>query len=139
MQPSVDPKPAPHSGVAAAIFNQTDVRASMVPPTQVLSNGRYTVVLTAAGTGYSAIDGLAITRWIPDRTHDALGAFVYVRDEEDHKSWSVGLAPMVTEPVGYQARFDSGCAELTRLDAEIETRVSVCVAPHRNVELRRIT
>ncbi len=33
------------------------------PRTRVLSNGRYAVMLTAAGSGYSHWGDLAITRW----------------------------------------------------------------------------
>ena len=43
------------------------------PRTQLLSNGRYAVMLTAAGSGYSRWRDLAVTRWREDVTRDALG------------------------------------------------------------------
>ena len=40
------------------------------PATQLLSNGRYAVMLTAAGSGYSRWGDIAITRWREDATRD---------------------------------------------------------------------
>ena len=39
-----------------------------IPRTQLLSNGRYSVMLTSAGSGYSRWRDLAITRWREDLT-----------------------------------------------------------------------
>ena len=44
-----------------------------VPRTHLLSNGRYAVMLTAAGSGYSRWRDLAVTRWREDVTCDAWG------------------------------------------------------------------
>ena len=120
-------------------FGAADVVSALVQPATVLSNGRYTVVFTASGTGYSAFDGLALTRWFPDRTHDTLGAIVYVRDEETGTFGSVGLSPVNSEPDRYVVKFSAGRADLIRVEGDIETRVAVCVAPDADAELRRIT
>ncbi len=42
--------------------------------THLLSNGRYAVMLTAAGSGYSRWRGLAVTRWREDATCDDWGS-----------------------------------------------------------------
>src|SRR5204863_783205 len=52
------------------------------PRTQLLSNGRYAVMLTTAGSGYSRWRDLAITRWREDVTRDAWGTYVFLRDVE---------------------------------------------------------
>ena len=44
-----------------------------IPRTQLLSNGRYSVMLTSAGSGYSRWRDLAITRWREDLTLRQLG------------------------------------------------------------------
>ena len=60
--------------------------ASSRPPTRrcpevhLLSNGRYHVMITAAGSGYSRWEDLALTRWQEDATRDHWGTFLYVRD-----------------------------------------------------------
>jgi N,N'-diacetylchitobiose phosphorylase len=139
----IAPGDRPENGTIAlpwtAEYSATDIRSSAVPPTQVLSNGRYTVIVTAAGTGYSSYDGLALTRWIPDRTHDALGSFVYVRDEETHDVWSAALAPVRREPDAYSARFGPGWAEIVRRDHDMEISTRICVAPDADVEVRLFT
>src|SRR6185369_2688342 len=43
------------------------------PETHLLSNGRYAVMLTGAGSGYSRWCGLGITRWCEDSTRDGWG------------------------------------------------------------------
>jgi cyclic beta-1,2-glucan synthetase len=48
---------------------------SATPATQLLSNGRYSVMLTAAGSGYSAWRDLAVTRWREDATCDDWGSY----------------------------------------------------------------
>jgi cyclic beta-1,2-glucan synthetase len=44
------------------------------PQAHLLSNGRYTVMLTAAGSGYSRWGDIAITRWREDATRDDCAA-----------------------------------------------------------------
>ena len=44
-----------------------------IPSTLLLSNGRYAVMLTAAGSGYSRWGDIAITRWREDATRDDSG------------------------------------------------------------------
>lgn len=106
---------------------------------QLLSNGRYTVLVTEAGTGYSSYDEIMLTRWVPDRTRDADGFFFYVRDETTGAFWSAGLQPVRREPEHFAARFSSGVVELEREDDGIETVLKICVVPDAGVELRRIT
>jgi len=40
------------------------------PAVALLSNGRYGVMVTAAGAGYSTWRGLDVTRWCEDATRD---------------------------------------------------------------------
>ncbi|MGR9108018.1 MAG: glucoamylase family protein, partial [Gammaproteobacteria bacterium] len=53
---------------------------SAIPSSHVLSNGRYAVMVTAAGSGYSTWDKLAVTRWREDVTRDCWGSYLYLRD-----------------------------------------------------------
>ncbi len=46
------------------------------PEVQLLSNGRYHVMLTNAGSGYSRWKELAVTRWREDSTCDPLGCIL---------------------------------------------------------------
>jgi len=109
------------------------------PAAQLLSNGRYTTLVTAAGAGYSAFGDFALTRWAADRTRDADGFFLYVRDVESGAYWGAGRQPVHRPPGRYAARFGPGRAELAREDDGVETVVELCVAPDDDVELRRYT
>ncbi len=60
--------------------------------TQLLSNGRYAVMLTAAGGGYSRWRDIAVTRWREDATRDDWGSFIYLRDTQSGEVWSAGAA-----------------------------------------------
>src|SRR6185369_134761 len=63
------------------------------PATHLLSNDRYSVMLTAAGSGFSRWGDLAVTRWREDATCDDWGAYIYFRDVESEAVWSAGTAP----------------------------------------------
>ncbi|MEX2170748.1 MAG: hypothetical protein WD851_15635 [Pirellulales bacterium] len=108
-------------------------------PTQStrLTNGRYSVQLTAAGGGVSEWEGLAVSRWMPDPTCDADGFFIYLRDLEDGSFWSAGYQPTRVLPDVYEFQFSSSGAEIVRTDREIECRLTVGVAPDQDCELRR--
>src|SRR5437867_7440382 len=69
-----------------------------VPPrAHLLSNGRYAVMLTTAGSGYSRWRDLALTRWREDVTCDAYGTYVFVRDVDSGETWSAGYQPCGVE------------------------------------------
>ena len=54
-------------------FRQFTSPHDPTPRTHLLSNGRYTVMLTTAGSGYSRCAELAVTRWREDVTRDHWG------------------------------------------------------------------
>jgi hypothetical protein len=63
------------------------------PEVQLLSNGRYHVMVTNAGGGYSRWKDLAVTRWREDTTRDAWGQFCYLRDLASGEVWSNAYQP----------------------------------------------
>src|SRR5262249_52029644 len=66
------------------------------PSVHLLSNGRYTVMITAAGSGFSSRDDLAVTRWREDPTCDNWGSFIFLRDAVSGEVWSAGYQPTGT-------------------------------------------
>ena len=106
---------------------------------RLLTNGRYTTLLTAAGTGYSAWGQLAVSRWNADPTEDGDGFFIYLRDLENGAFWSLGQLPVPRIADSQHAQFGPGLIELTRRDGDIATRLDVCVARENDIELRRVT
>ena len=67
------------------------------PEVHLLSNGRYHVVVTAAGGGYSRWRDLAVTRWHEDPTRDCWGTFCYLRDVETGEFWSTAHQPTLKQ------------------------------------------
>ncbi len=109
------------------------------PATHVLSNGKYTVMLTAAGSGYSNWNGLALTRWREDGVCDDWGSFIYLRERRTGKVWSAGHMPVATIPDSYSVNFSEDKAEFTRQDGYITTSLECVVSPEDNAEARRTT
>jgi N,N'-diacetylchitobiose phosphorylase len=105
----------------------------------VLRRGDYAVLLTAAGGGGSSYRGFALTRWTADRTRDADGFFVYLRDADSGEIWSAAHQPVGRGADAYGAQLDGGRAEIVRRDGAIETRLEVRLAAEGDAELRRIT
>jgi cyclic beta-1,2-glucan synthetase len=110
-----------------------------VPRTHLLSNGRYTVMVTAAGSGYSAWRDTAVTRWKPDTTRDAWGTFVFLRDAGSGRVWSTGFQPAGNAPERYEVDFSEDRAEISRTDGDIDTVYEVVVSPEDDAEIRRVT
>jgi len=109
------------------------------PYTRLLSNGRYTTLITASGSGCSTCSGYALTGWAGDRTEDGDGVFLYVRDLDDGMFWSVGHQPTREPEEAYRTRYQPGRFRIERLRAGIDTCMNVCVAPDDDVEIRRLT
>ena len=105
----------------------------------VLARGRYATLLTVTGAGYSAWNGLALTRWNADPVESGEGFFLYVRDLDNGVFWSLGQQPTHKVAERYETRFMTDRAELFRVDEGIETRLEVCIAPDADLELRRVT
>ena len=108
------------------------------PAVQMLSNGRYHVMMTNAGGGFSRWKNLAVTRWREDSTCDNWGTFCYVRDVESGKFWSNTLQPAMGTCLTYEATFTEPRVQYHRRDDEIETHTDIAVSPEDDIELRRV-
>jgi cyclic beta-1,2-glucan synthetase len=109
------------------------------PRTHLMSNGRYAVMLTAAGSGYSRWRDIAVTRWQEDATCDAYGSYLLIRDRQDGAVWSAGYQPSTIEPDRYDVSFSEGRAEITRRDGTITTTLEIAVSSEDDAEVRRIS
>jgi len=110
-----------------------------IPRTHLLSNGRYAVMITGAGSGYSRWRDLAVTRWREDVTCDAWGTYVFLRDVHSGEAWSAGYQPSGVEPDSYEVAFSEYRAEIVRSDGSITTTLEVAVSPENDAEVRRVS
>ena len=118
------------------VFNTPD---TPFPEVNLLSNGgRYRVIITNAGGGYSHWKDIAVTRWREDSTCDNWGAFCYIRDAENGNFWSTTYQPTLKRPEKYEAIFSEGRAEFRRRDYDIDTHTEIVVSPEDDIELRRV-
>jgi cellobiose phosphorylase len=111
---------------------------TVIPEVQLLSNGRYHVMVTNAGGGYSRWKNTAVTRWREDTTMDNWGSFCYIRDLESNLFWSSSYQPTLHQGDHYEAVFSEGRAEFRRTDYSMETHTEIVVSPEDDIELRRI-
>ena len=118
-------------------WRQADPHAAS-PATQLLSNGRYSVMLTAAGSGYS--------RWRTSRYPVARGRhlrrmgllYLFARVDSDHL-WSATYQPTSARPDQYRVVFNEERATLSRQDGDLHTTLEVVVSTEDDAEVRRLT
>ncbi|HJU26990.1 MAG TPA: cyclic beta 1-2 glucan synthetase, partial [Rhodanobacteraceae bacterium] len=135
---ALEPEPAqPARAGAAPIAVVTTRMDTPIPRVHLLSNGRYHVLLTQTGAGYSAWHDIAITRWSGDATRDADGMFCYLRDVESGRQWSTTFQPCGADGE-HAATFSQGRAEFRRVEHGIESEMLVAVSAEDDIELRRV-
>ena len=110
-----------------------------IPRTHLLSNGNYSVMLTAAGSGYSRWRDIALTRWREDPTCDPYGYYIFLRDVFNGHVWSAGYQPIGRESESYDVAFFGDRAEISRKDGPIRTVMQVLVSSEDDAEVRRLS
>ena len=139
-EPAIDERAARHPTVES---EQSSVRVitdhgAPTPEVQLLSNGRYHVMVSDAGGGYSRWNDLAVSRWSEDATVDGLGSFCYLRDLASGALWSTSHQPTRTKAGASEVIFSEGRAEFRRRDEGIDTHTEIVVSPEDDIELRRV-
>ena len=109
-----------------------------LPSVQLLSNGRYHVMVTNAGGGYSRWKDLAVSRWREDGTCDNWGTFCYIRDVKSGKYWSNTHQPTLQQSEKYEAAFSLGRVDFRSTNNEIETHTEIVVSSEDDIEMRRV-
>lgn len=141
-RPRVEETEAVHRAmvsVARSLVRTYNAPENAWPALGLLSNGSYTVMVTAAGGGYSARSGMAVTRWREDAVRDPWGSFCYLRDVRSGAVWSTGFQPTLRDARDYEVSFAEDRIEFRRLDAGIRTRTEIIVSTEDDTELRRTT
>ncbi len=127
------------AGIVTAMVRRVAASTGGAPITHLLSNGRYAVMLTAAGAGYSRWRDLAVTRWREDATRDDWGSFIFLRDTQNGKVWSAGVQPVQSEADYEQVVFGEDHAEFIRRDGALTTVMEVLVSGEDDGEVRRVS
>jgi cellobiose phosphorylase len=109
-----------------------------IPAVQLLSNGRYHVMITNAGGGYSRWKDIAVTRWREDSTRDNWGTFCYLCDVANGTFWSTTYQPALNPSAAYRAKFSETCAVFRCFEQGMDTYTEIAVSPEDDIEVRRI-
>ncbi len=110
-----------------------------LPQVHYLSNGRYGVLLTSAGSGFSRWQETDLTRWRADTTLDNWGTWIYAQDLDSGDLWSATYQPTAVAPASQSAQFYAHMAEFRRSDHGLDLSMQVVVAPDDDVEIRRVS
>ncbi|HVS96017.1 MAG TPA: glucoamylase family protein [Puia sp.] len=110
-----------------------------VPAVQLLGNGRYQVMITNSGGGYSRWKDLAVTRWREDTTRDNHGIFCYIKDLSNGVFWSNTWQPTLHGAKEYESLFSQGHVEFRRQDQGIHTRTEIVISSEDDTEMRKVS
>jgi len=108
------------------------------PVTHLLSNGRYAVMLTTTGMGYSRWRDVAVTRWREDATRDDAGSFIFLRDTHSGVAWSA-CAPAGAGAERTTVAFAEDCTEFVGHDGSLMTVLEILVSGEDDGEVRRVS
>lgn len=132
------PAPLPRAPRKARMVREAEPLNEALALTQMLTNGRYAVVLRSHGGGYSNWDGIALTRWRDDLLRDQHGSFFYVHRAGENDWHSLTARPAPDARARYRCRMQ---AERVLLEAEWPDLRSCCtvwVSPEDDCELRQL-
>ncbi len=103
------------------------------------SNGHYSVMLTATGSGYSHWNGQSVTRFEPDPVEDRWGTFVFLRDTATNEWWSTTVEPKRAEGEEAKTQFSDDKAEFIKTVGTLSSELECLVATEHDAEGRRLT
>lgn len=121
------------------LIGVVETNESVTPKINLLSNGKYSLMITNAGGGYSHWAEIEIYRWRADTTRDSWGSFCYIKDMKSGDVWSGAYQPTQTSGKEYSVNFKGDKAEFRRKDHQIETLTEIVVSPEDNAEIRLMT
>lgn len=121
------------------IMGNVDTPNTAAPHISLLSNGKYSLMVTNSGGGYSRWQELDITRWRSDTTMDLWGSFCYIKNLKTGAYWSTTYQPTLNKGREYSVNFKPDRVEFRRRDGQFETLTEVVVSPEDNAEIRLIT
>ncbi|WCR55609.1 MAG: Cyclic beta-1 2-glucan synthase [Bartonella clarridgeiae] len=106
--------------------------------TLLLSNGCYSIMMTANGSGYSRWHNYAITRFIPDASEDQQGTLFFIKDTHNKRWWSITNEPTRVAEEEVVSIFTDEKAEYTKTVDGLKSTLECLIASEGDGEGRRI-
>ncbi|NLB81501.1 MAG: hypothetical protein GX800_07825, partial [Clostridiaceae bacterium] len=110
-----------------------------MPNLHILSNGKFSVLLSDSGCGYSFMGSTALTRFRANLQHGIYGHFVYIKNIHSGEWWTTSIAPHYCDHEKYRTIFSPYKAEFFRTTGGIDTTTEIIVSPEENAEIRKVT
>ncbi len=113
-------------------------RATPTPWVNVISNGRYGLVVSQNGGGFSWFDNSqlnVLTRWEMDLIRDDRGRFIYIADRDSGALWSLAPAPCQPDYARYSCTHAPGRTTFETEFDGIAAEWTLAVAPEDPVEV----
>ncbi len=108
------------------------------PVVNYLSNGKYSLMITSDGDGFSKYEDRMLYRWRSD-IYANTGNYIYIKDVKQGKLWSAAYHPTRRPPEEYQVVFCPHQAEFKRRDGDISSHMIVSLDADHNLEIRKVT
>ncbi|MGW8318974.1 MAG: GH36-type glycosyl hydrolase domain-containing protein [Candidatus Promineifilaceae bacterium] len=108
------------------------------PRIHCLSNGRYRLLISNAGGGFSAWQETDLTRWRADSTCDDWGTWIYLKDLDNGQLRSASTQPLGGDPGRWEVSFAPHRVDFRSTDDELVSHLQITVPPEDDVEVRRI-
>lgn len=118
-------------------FVVTDHRTPM-PWINVICNGRYGLVVSQNGGGFSWLDNSqlnVLTRWEMDLARDAYGKWLYLADLDSKDVWSLSPQPCQARLDEYRCEHTQGSTTFRTSRNGVEAEWTLTVAPGDNAEV----
>jgi hypothetical protein len=122
------------------IYNNRYIGSAGVNPpiANYLSKGKYSLMITSDGDGFSKYEDRMLYRFRSD-IYGNTGNYIYIKDMKQGKIWSTTYHPTKTEPEDYQVVFCPHKAEFKRRDGDISSHMIVSLHADYNLEIRKVT
>lgn len=108
------------------------------PVANYFSSGKYSLMITSDGDGFSKYEDRMMYRFRSDNFANT-GNYIYVKDLKQGKVFSTSYHPTRVEPDEYQVVFWPHMAEFKRRDGDIVTKMIVSLNADYNFEIRKVT
>jgi cyclic beta-1,2-glucan synthetase len=142
--PASNPPPKALKRRSPGLLRDLVPGAGAPEPTQLLSNGRYSVSLRANGAGWSRRGHTGITRWRDDALRDEHGSFFHLRWRDPQHGGGFTPAASITQHPAPDPAATYGCtfhADRVCLRADwpdVQAHTTVWVSPEDDIEFRQV-
>ena len=112
------------------------------PRVHYLSNGRYSLLISSSGAGFSKWREINLTRFQTDPTLNNWGMWIYIQDLDDRHEkslWSAALQPTGSIPESHDVLFYPYQVEFRRRERDISVVTEVSIPPDDDLEVRLVS